>query len=138
MATNLPEIMDAVGVRLNSVDGLRGSGYAPDEPNPPAAFPLIPPFNYRESMRRGTYTINLQVAVLVGAQLDRAGQKRLAGYASQTGATSIRAALEGDKTLGGLVSDLVVDSFDPNGLQDVGLVQYYGGLFNVRVIASGE
>ena len=139
MAADIGEIMAAIGARLDTIDGLRGLAYAPDNPPVPCAFPLVPPVpSYRETMRRGTYVIPLQVAVLTGAQLDRAGQMRLAGYASPTGPQSIRAALEdGDRTLGGLVHDLVVESFDPQGLQTVGLLPYYGGLFEVRVIASG-
>lgn len=71
--------------------------------------------------------------------MERVGQQRLAGYANPTGAQSVRASLEDtDKTLGGIVDDLIVDGFDPDGLQEVGLVGYYGGTFTVRVIASGE
>lgn len=140
MATTIPQIMTAVGTRLNGISGLRGHAYAPDNPSPPCAFPLVPAItSYRESMRRGTYVIPLRIAVLTGAQVDRVGQHALAGYANPTGSLSIRAALEdGDKTLGGLINDLVVDSFDPGGLQEVGLVGYYGGVFTVRVIASGQ
>lgn len=139
MAASLADIMAAVGARLDTIDGLRGYDYAPDDPSPPCAFPLVPSIgSYRDTMRRGTYVLLLQVAVLTGAQVDRAGQQRLAGYASPTGTTSIRACLEdGDRTLGGLVQDLVVDSFDALGLQQVGLVSYYGGTVLVRVIASG-
>ena len=139
MATSIGDIMAALGTRLNAIDGLRGYGYAPDNPSPPCAFPLVPDIgSYREAMKRGTYVIPFQVAVLTGAQLDRTGQKSLAGFVSQTGTASVRVALEdGDKTLGGIVNDLVVDSFTSRGLEEVGLVGYYGGLFTVRVIATG-
>lgn len=131
--------MAAIGARLNSISGLRGYGYAPDNPSPPAAFPLVPAVpSYREAMKRGLYVIPFQVVVLTGAQLDRAGQQRMLRHASPTGDQSVRAALEdGDRTLGGLVDDLIVDSFDPTGLQDVGLINYFGGIFTVRVMASG-
>lgn len=139
MAASLPDIMAGLKVRLTTITGLRASDYAPDSPNPPCAFPLVPPIgSYRETMRRGTYVLIVQVVVLTGAQLDRVGQRRLAAYANPTGDQSVRAALEGDPTLGGLVNDVVVDSFDPRGLEEVGLVNYYGGVFAVRIIASGE
>ncbi|HEX6968107.1 MAG TPA: hypothetical protein VF174_04735 [Micromonosporaceae bacterium] len=139
MAATIPQIMTGLKDRLATVSGLRATDYAPDNPNPPCAFPLVPAIlSYREAMRRGTYVIPFRIALLTGAQLDRAGQKALAGYANPTGDQSIRAALEdGDRTLGGLVDDLIVDGFDPDGLQEVGLVAYYGGVFTVRVIASG-
>lgn len=139
MAATIPQIMTGLKGRLATISGLRALDYAPDSPNPPCAFPLVPPIpSYREAMGRGTYMVTVQIVVLTGAQLDRTGQRALAGFANPTGSTSIRAALEDtDKTLGGIVNDLVVDNFDPNGLQEVGLVGYYGGIFNVRVIASG-
>lgn len=141
MATSIDDIMTALGVRLNGITGVRGYGYAVDNPalDKAVAFPLVPAItSYREAMKRGTYTIPFRIALLTGAQLDRTGQQRLARYASPTGSESVRAALEdGDKTYGGIINDLVVDSFDPNGLEEVGLVPYYGGTFAVRVIASG-
>lgn len=139
MASTIPQVMAAIGERLNSISGLRGVGYAPDSPSPPTAFPLVPGIpSYREAMGRGVYVVTYRVVVLTGAQLDRTGQAALAGYANPTGSASVRQALEdGDKTLGGLVKDLIVDGFDPDGLQEVGFVNYYGGVFNVRVIASG-
>lgn len=142
MAVTIPQIMTGLKDRLATITGLRAYDYAPDNPSldKAVAFPLVPAIpSYREAMRRGTYVIPFRVALLTGAQVDRTGQQRLAGYANPTGAQSVRAALEDtDKTLGGLVNDLVVDSFDPNGLEEVGLVGYYGGTFAVRVIASGE
>lgn len=139
MAATIPQIMTKLGERLATVDGLRGTSYAPDNPSPPVAFPLVPAIpSYREAMRRGVYVLPFQIALLTGAQLDRTGQERLALFASPTGAASVRAALEdGDRTLGGLVDDLIVDGFDPNGLQEVGLINYYGGVFSLRVMAPG-
>jgi hypothetical protein len=143
MAATIDQIMAGIKARLDTIASLRAYDYAPDNPVIPkggaAAFPLVPAIpSYRETMRRGTYTIPFQVALLTGSQLDRVGQQRLAAYASPTGTDSVREAIEGDKTLGGLAHDTIVDSFDPNGLQEVGLVPYYGGTFAVRVIASGE
>ena len=144
MAATIPDIMAGLKDRLAAVSGLRVTDYAPDNPNPPCAFPLVPPIpSYRLTMRRGTYQIPFRVVVLTGAQVDRVGQKALAGYANPTGVQSIRAAIEGDRdttgtqTLDGLVNDVVVESFDPDGLQEVGLVPYYGGIFLVTVTASG-
>ena len=143
MAATIPQIMTGIETRLKTINGLRTADHAPGDPIPPAAFPLVPQINYRETMRRGSYTLPFRVALVVASQVDRVGQHLLAEFASQTGTRSIRAALEGDRettgtqTLGGLVQDLVVDSFDPDGLVDVGLAGYVGGIFNLRVIASG-
>lgn len=137
MAATIEQIMGGLETRLATVASLRTKDIAPDNPPVPCAFPLVPPINYRETFGRGTYSLNFRIVVLVSAALDRIGQFKLAGYANPRGDSSIITAIEGDKTLGGLVSDTVVDTFDPNGLEDVGLISYYGGVFSVRVIASG-
>ena len=137
MAATIEQIMDGLETRLATISGLRTRNIAADNPPIPCAFPLVPPITYRETFGRGTYSLNFQIVVLVSAALDRVGQLKLAGYANPRGTTSIITAIEGDKTLGGIVADLVVDTFDPRGLEEVGIVGYYGGVFNVRVIASG-
>jgi hypothetical protein len=137
MAATIEQIMGGLETRLATISGLRTKDIAPDNPPVPCAFPLVPPINYRETFGRGQYSLNFRIAVLVSASLDRIGQFKLASYANPRGATSIITAIEGDKTLGGIVSDTVVDTFDPDGLQEVGLIGYYGGTFSVRVIASG-
>ncbi|MDG4796212.1 hypothetical protein [Micromonospora sp. WMMD1082] len=139
MASDLADIMEALGKRIDTVDGLRGYGYAPDGLPVPCAFPLVPAIpSYQLAMKRGTYQLAFSVVVLTSAQLDRVGQPALARFANPTGPQSIRAALaDGDRTLGGLINDLVVDSFDPDGLEQLGYGAYYGGAFSVRVYASG-
>ncbi|MET7949220.1 hypothetical protein [Micromonospora sp. NPDC005324] len=139
MALDVVALMGALKDRLSTIDGLRSESYQPDKPNPPIAFPTVPPIpSYHEAMRRGLIVLPMQVVVLVPAKVDRVGQHLLAEYANPTGAKSIRAVLmDGDKTFGGLIDDLVVDSFDPRGLEDVGLINYYGGVFNLRAMAPG-
>lgn len=137
MANKITEIMGGLQVRLATIRELNTYNHAPSNPTAPAAFPLIPAFNYRETMGRGVYVLTFRVAVLTANQLDEVGQAALADFASQTGDRSIRAALEADKKLGGLVDDLVVDSFDPTGLEEAGMGGYIGGVFSVRVIALG-
>jgi hypothetical protein len=52
------------------------------------------------------FTIN----VVVGRYTDRTANDALDAYLSPTGATSIRAALESDRTLGGVVQTLILSS----------------------------
>lgn len=139
MAATIAEIMGGLKTRLATISGLQAYDYAPDDPVPPCAFPLVPPVpSYRETFGRARYVLTFRVIVLTGAQLDRPGQMRLADFASQTGSSSIRAAIEDDRTLGGIAEECVVDSFSPDGLDEVGLVGYYGGTFMVRVVARGN
>jgi hypothetical protein len=57
-------------------------------------------------------THKFTVSVVVGRSAERTAQTLLDGYLSYAGATSIRAAIESDRTLGGVVQDLIVESAD--------------------------
>jgi hypothetical protein len=48
------------------------------------------------------------VQVIVSKVSDRNAQSNLDGYCNPSGSSSVKAALESDKTLGGLVQDLRV------------------------------
>lgn len=138
MAPTILQIMTGIEERLATIDGLRTAAYVADQINPPQAVIGVPPIpSYRLTMKRGLFQLEPQVFILVSAALDRIGQAALAGFANVTGPTSIPAAIEGDRTLGGIVDDCVVDSFRPLGWEEVGLIGYFGGVFGLRVIASG-
>jgi hypothetical protein len=140
MATpTLLQLMDALEARLATV-GLRASAESPGAINPPAAIVGIPPIpEYRAAFGRGTVFIrSWPITVLTSAKVDRIGQRSLATYASWTGTKSVPLALEADPTLGGLIDDLVVTSFRPLGLEEVGVIQYFGGVFSVDMSMSGR
>lgn len=138
MAPTIAQVMEGIETRLETISGLRVRDIAADQINPPAAIVGIPPVpNYHATMGRGRFTVEPTVTVLVSAAYDRAGQHNLAAYANPTGTRSVVVAIEGDKTLGGVVDDCIVVSFEPLGLQEVGQIGYYGGRFQLRAIASG-
>jgi hypothetical protein len=61
-------------------------------------------------MGGGLITHKFTVSVVVGRSAERTAQFLLDGYLSYKGATSIRQAIESDRTLGGVVQDLIVES----------------------------
>lgn len=130
--------MLGVEARLATIAGLRVSEIVPEAISPPIAIVGLPPIPaYRSTMQRGTYELDLTVTILVSAGVSRVGQLLLAEYVSVSGANSIPLAIEGDRTLGGTVHDCVVTSFRPLGLDEVGVIQYYGGVFSLKTLASG-
>lgn len=138
MAPSIVDVMTGIEARLETIPGLRTSEYIPDQINPPVAIVGVPPIpDYHVTMGRGRFLLEPTVTILVSAALDRTGQRALAEYANPTGERSIVAAIEADKTLGGAVHDCIVVSFNPLGLEDVGSIDYYGGIFTLRVVASG-
>jgi hypothetical protein len=139
MAPTIEQIMDGIETRLATISGLRVSDVSPGQINPPCAIVGVPAItSYHATFGSGRMTLDdITVTVLVSAAVDRVGQKKLAGYANPTGSTSIKAAVEGDKTLGGVVDDCIVVSFRPLGLDEVGVIGYFGGIFQLRAIAIG-
>lgn len=138
MAT-IQQVMEGIEARLETIEGLRVSAYAADQINPPQAIVGVPPIpQYRLSFSpTGLQRIEPTITILVSAALDRVGQMALAGYVDKTGPTSVFAAIEADKTLGGLPVECTVTSFQSLGLQDVGALGYYGGVFQLTCLATG-
>lgn len=136
-APTILQVMQGIETRLDTITGLNVSAFVTDQISPPVAIVGVPPIQYRETMQKGKFSLAPTVTVLVSAALDRTGQTLLAGFANPTGSASIITAIEGDKTLGGVVDDCIVWDFRPLGLDEVGQVGYYGGIFNLRVLATG-
>lgn len=138
MAPTLVAIMQGIEARLATISGLRVDDLTPDQISPPFAFVGVPPISaYHGTFGRGKFALEPTVTVLVSAGWSRTGQLALAAYANPTGASSVITAIEGDKTLGGVVDDCIVVDFRPLGAEEVGLIGYYGGVFGLRVVASG-
>jgi hypothetical protein len=142
MAT-ITAIMDAIEAALTPVEKLRVSAEIPDQINPYpggghaiVGVPSVPDY-HRTMANRARYIITPTVTVLTSAALDRRGQRALAAFADPSGPSSIAAALETDQTLGGVVENCIVMDFRPLGLEEVGEIGYYGGVFTLRITARG-
>ena len=143
-APTIEQIMNGIEDKLRPLPNLRveevGAGDYNVTANASVAIVGIPAIpSYRSTMRRGRYELTVPVTVLVSKTVTRVAIRKLLAFANQTGDASIRAALEDvDKTLGGVVEECVVDTFDSLGDEQVGLIGYYGGLWPVRIVASGK
>lgn len=137
-AATLVGIMEGIQARLQTIVGLQVSATSPGQITPPAAVVGVPPIpDYRLTMRRGFFRIEPTITILVSSAATDAGQRALAAYADVSGTNSIPAAIEADRTLGGVVSECLVDSFRSLGLEEVGIIGYYGGIFTLSVTAPG-
>ena len=108
--TTVTQIKQGLQVRLATISGLRSYAYQPDNLNTPFAWPMLDTITYNGAMRGGLITSVFTVSGVVGRSAERSAQAALDGFLSYEGATSIRAALEGDRTLGGAVANLLVES----------------------------
>lgn len=106
-------VRTGLGVALDTITGLRTFDYVPDSLSPPAAVVEPVDIDYDEAMNRGLDTYRAFILVIVGRMSDRSSQDRLDAYLAGSGASSVKAALETDRTLGGACSTLEVTSARP-------------------------
>lgn len=109
----IPEIADALETALKTINGLRTAPYLADSVTPPMALVAIEYVVYHGAFGYSDVVHTFTIFVVVGRSSDRAGLKAMEGFMSSSGATSIRAALEADPTLGEVVSTLIVEKSGP-------------------------
>jgi hypothetical protein len=110
MPATVTQVAGALKTSLQSISGLRVFSYQPEQLNPPVAFPVLSQVDYHRAFKGGNVIMQWQIHVTVGRYTDSRAHALLDDFLSYDGAKSIRAALEADKTLGGLVQSLVLTS----------------------------
>jgi len=134
---SLTAIRDGLATRLATISGLRTASEIPDLPNPPIAVVSLRNIDYDNAMARGLTLYNLIVTVIVGRMAERQAQRRLDEYISTSGANSIKLAIQGDKTLGGIAYDVkVTDMGNIGAIQLSGDVAHLAAEFSVVVYAA--
>lgn len=135
MAT-LSAMRTALAANLATISGLRTAATMPDQPNPPIAIVMPQSVSYDTAMSRGLDTYEFVVLVVVGRVDERTAQNLLDGYCNPTGASSIKTALESDRSLGGQAQDLRVTDMRNYSSVSVGEVTYLAAEFVVSVYAQ--
>ena len=137
MAT-VTQIRDGLAVNLATISGLRSSSTLPDNPSPPIAIVGVSSIEFDKAFQRGLTTYNMLVSVLVSRVDERSGQDRLDGYLNSAGTTSIKAAIESDRTLGSAVCDVRCSEVTAvnNVTLGAGDITYLAADFAVQVYAE--
>ncbi len=104
------QVRDGLKTRLQTITGLRVYDLIPEPVTPPCAVVGQLDLTFDIDNARGLDQATVDIYVIVQRFSDRAGQDKLDGYLAGTGATSIKAAIEGDRTLGGACQTLRVTS----------------------------
>lgn len=113
----LSDIRAGLASNLGNISGLRVQAELVDNPQPPVALIALNNIEYHQDMRAGA-TYNFTIQIIVGRAAERHAQRALDLYVNPTGASSVKVAVELDRTLGGVVDDLVV-----TGMPNVGSIQ---------------
>lgn len=104
-------------------------------PSPPSIDVMPGGIAYDTAMARGNDDLTYIVRAIVPLTLDLGSQAKLDTLLDRSGATSMKATLEADKTLGGVVSDLrVTEASEYKVYAVVGGTDALGVEFTVEVI----
>jgi hypothetical protein len=128
-------IRQGLATNLATIPGLRAVAEVPDLPNPPIAIVALNSVTYDRAYAKGMTSYLFTVTVIVGRVAEREAQRRLDSYIS-TGSSSVKYAIESDKTLGGNAYDCRVVSMDSVGSLSISDNTYLAADFSVTVIAN--
>jgi len=130
---NVKDLRAALATAMGTISGLRTSATVPDSPKPPIAVVMPDRIVYDLNAGRGADTFFFTVLLIVARADDRAAQNNLDAFL--TGSGSIKAAIEVDRTLGGVANTCRVTEMSNYTSLPVGEVLYLSAQFNVEVIA---
>jgi len=135
---SITSIRTGLATNLATITGLRtnADGTIPDNVNPPYAIVAPASIDFHRALNNALSTYNFTVTVVVGRADERTGQRNLDAYCSPTGASSIRVAVESDRTLGGVVYDTIVTGMRNYGSVTIGENTYLAAEFDIAVQAD--
>jgi hypothetical protein len=133
---SISELRAGIKTNLATISGLRVSDYQPDNINPPVAIVFPISVDYDDTFARGMQTYTFSVQIIVGRVSERSGQNAIDSFISSTGTSSIKLAIESNKTLSGKAFDLRVTDMRNYGELLVGEVNYLSAEFIVLCYAD--
>lgn len=136
--------MDITAVRLalataaDAIEGLNCYGFSPDAIVEPAFCAGRIEIDYDSAMGRGMDSINVFCRVLASRADDEAGNAVLNTYLKGGGSTSLKAALQVDRTLGGTCSTMRVRRVDSHRMFEHAGTDYFGAELTIEVHGRGD
>ena len=130
MAFNALDVADGLADALETIVGLRVYPFPPDSVQPPAAVIEWPSVTYQPTYGGATRAdATYKVLVVVSRAWDRAAFAALSPYLDGDG---IKAAIEVDDTLGGVVDSVEVLGSEVSPI-DIGGITFVGAVFTVQI-----
>jgi hypothetical protein len=117
---NPSQVRDGLKTRLQTITGLRVYDLIPEPVTPPCAVVGQLDLTFDIDNARGLDQANVDIYVIVQRFSERAGQDKLDAYLAGSGSSSIKTAIEGDRTLGGTVNTLRVTSAESGQYESQG------------------
>jgi hypothetical protein len=133
---SITDLRAGLATRLGTISGLRTTTETPDTISPPIAIINVANVNYDRAFQRGLDEYNFVVTVIVGRVGERSAQRLLDSYVSPVAPSSVKLAIELDRTLGGKCDSLRVTDMRNYGSLVIGEITYLAAEFNVVVYAQ--
>lgn len=131
----IAELKNGLATNLATITGLRTSGTIPEQVNPPIAIIVFNNVDYDTTFGRGMDMYSFTVTVIVSRADARNAQNLLDVYCAPTGTSSIKTAIELDRSLGSKANDLRVTGLSNYGNLTIGETNYFAAEFAVTVYA---
>jgi hypothetical protein len=135
MGATVVQVLHGLVAALRTIDGLRCYDRPADLTAAPAAFTLLEAVDYQNAFALGDPRMEITVTVIVARTSDRAAYERMSEYVAPTGSRSVRAAIESDRTLGGVCQTLIVQRADNIRSVSQGDAEYLAVDFGLTVHA---
>lgn len=132
MAT-IAQMRTGIATNLATISGLRTTETIPDNPQPPVAVIAPTSIEYDLTFARGLDQYNFTVTVVVARASERQAQRLLDAFCAGSGASSVKTAIESNRTLSGLVQDLRVTAMRNYGTTTIGETTYLAVEFDLVV-----
>lgn len=134
--TSLADIRQGLAANLQALPGVEVYEREGGMINVPCAVIVTPTIDYHQTFSAaGLVRYDFRLMVLVQSSDSDQGGIDLDTYADPASRTSVRAAVESDRTLGGIADDLICTAFRPLSSEEVAGIGYWGGEFTVTVYA---
>jgi len=133
---DIQQIRNALASNIGTIPGLRTSADIPDNPSPPIAVLQLMKVDYHLDFQNGMSEYTFAIQVIVGRADERSAQRNLDAYCSSDSSSSIRSAVESNRTLSGYAYDCVVTEMSSYGSIVINDTTYLAAEFAVRVLAS--
>lgn len=128
-------IADAVRDRIPTLNCF---GFVPDSLPDPSFYVGDMEIDYDKSVGGGMEELTISCYVLVSRADPKSAHAALFSYVPGTGPTSIKAAIEHDRTLGGVVEDVRVLDFRTLTGEEIAQEDRIGGVWTLTVLAQSE
>lgn len=134
LMTDVTAVRKGLATAADTITGLRALHYPPGVVNVPLFFVGSVAWDLDDGGPELADTLTVTCRLLASAAAsERDGYELLDGYMAPSGPTSVRAALEADRTLGGVCLTLRCAVWTRPGVWSHGAVQYIGAELQIEV-----